>query len=98
LKLGEEEFWEGTSWSEFAALTERWDQRHTLENYRAGLAPAAVLNLFLPRHRQKAPLDFFRIKKTRRRQTPEEMFQAMESLTLLALGGRDLRKENGDDR
>ena len=83
---------------EFAALTERWDQRNTLENYRAGLAPAAVLNLFLPRHRQKAPLDFFRPKKApRKRQTPEEMFRLMENLTL-ALGGRDLRKENGDDR
>jgi len=78
------------AWAEFAALTERWERKQRSENFRAGLAPAAIVNLFLPRHKRVLPLDFFEARKTVR-QTPEEMLQRIEMFNL-AMGGRDLRK------
>jgi hypothetical protein len=85
------------TWPEFAALADRWERKQRRENYRAGLAPAAILNLLLPRHKRLGPMDFFAGEKSNRgRQTPEEMLQIIASFNT-AIGGLDLRK-NGDNR
>jgi hypothetical protein len=76
---------------EFMGLAKRWHKQQRMLNYRAGLAPAAVLNLFLPRHKRLEPMAFFEGRKTIR-QTPEQMLQTIVAFNT-ALGGRDLRKK-----
>jgi hypothetical protein len=82
--------------AEYGRLVQRWDARKRREEFRAGLAPAAIINLFLPRHKRIGPMDFFEEKETVR-QTPEEMLQKIEMFTI-ALGGLDLRKPKDGDR
>jgi hypothetical protein len=74
---------------------ERWKQRERLLNLRAGLAPAAILNLFLPKRHRVGPLDFFEGKKKTARQSPAEMLNMIAAFNA-AVGGRDLRKKKDD--
>ncbi len=85
---------------EFDALCAARAKKERRENYRAGIAPAVIANLFKAKGRMIEPLDFFEPRShiSQRKQTPEEMFSVIEGLTL-AMGGKDLRKkQNGDSR
>jgi hypothetical protein len=84
------------SWPEFGALTDRWDRKQRRENYRAGLAPAAVMNLFLPKRKRLGPMDFFEPRKELR-QTPDEMLFIVAAFNA-GIGGLDLRKHEEGPR
>jgi hypothetical protein len=65
LGLDAGEFWSLTL-EEFSALIEAHEAKMRLENYRAGLAPAAIYNTAMgKRNKTIQPLDFFKGRKAR---------------------------------
>lgn len=72
------------------------NEKERLKNYRAGLLPAMIQNMFKKKTAKAVtPLSYFETPK-RRKQSTEEQIAICEAICI-AFDGKDLRKNKNDN-